>query len=681
MEFDFRKLIKSRKNMNILLIKPPIEEVMPVFSVNGRPVIAPIERFSTFASQPSGLLKISSYLKKAGHKTHLIDCTSESKSGKNSVYSKKLIGRRKCGNYSNEKVEEPVYLFGLGYDEFREELKNIKKPDLVMVTSSMTYHWIPVHKIIKICKEQFPEVPLVLGGIYATLCSEHAAKSGADQIFCRNITEADDCPADFSVLDYSPEYATIKTTRGCPNRCSYCAVHILEGNGFYFRNPESTFQEIVAKHEKYKIKHFIFWESNLLINANEHFEVILDKIIKRGLDIELVAPEGLQINLVTQKLADKMKMAGFIEIHLPLESTEKSMEKRFHRQLGAENLRSAINKFENAGFDRNQILIFILIGLHGQTLDSIISSLVTVWEEECVPRIMPFTPIPKTEEFENYKKVLQSSSYENLHPLLWPFANQAITVKDNKELLILNRITDPINYFKENSAETKVSRTIVRAIKKSPKIWDNYYKANFEEFTWNSNIPDEIVVDFFERFIKTNKDAGVLKILDVGCSSGKNSLFLKKNNLNAQGIDISSFAIKHLEKGLDNSKFYSGDFLIHDFDENFDIILDIGCLHMIDPADFKNYIKKVHSLLRRNGKYVLRVFAEKGYYNKKFFPQDSAITPKSSFLHFFDKKEIKNLFSDLFKPISFKETHWAISPDGNELVPGTYELIMEKKNV
>ena len=66
---------------------------------------------------------------------------------------------------------------------FREELSKINKPDIILVTSMLTYWYPGVFRAIWLIKEKFNDVPVVLGGIYATLCFEHAKKfSSADYI-------------------------------------------------------------------------------------------------------------------------------------------------------------------------------------------------------------------------------------------------------------------------------------------------------------------------------------------------------------------------------------------------------------------------------------------------------------------------------------------------------------------
>ena len=47
----------------------------------------------------------------------------------------------------------------------------------------MTYWYPGVAAAIRLARERFPGVPVILGGIYATLCPEHAQQhSGADRV-------------------------------------------------------------------------------------------------------------------------------------------------------------------------------------------------------------------------------------------------------------------------------------------------------------------------------------------------------------------------------------------------------------------------------------------------------------------------------------------------------------------
>jgi radical SAM superfamily enzyme YgiQ (UPF0313 family) len=62
-----------------------------------------------------------------------------------------------------------------------EKLSAMERPDVIGITSGMTYWYPGLFKTIQAVKSFFKGVPVILGGIYATLCHDHAIRfSGAD---------------------------------------------------------------------------------------------------------------------------------------------------------------------------------------------------------------------------------------------------------------------------------------------------------------------------------------------------------------------------------------------------------------------------------------------------------------------------------------------------------------------
>jgi len=262
--------VKSKK---ILLVKPPIYEIIPKMQFYFGNI--DVNRFFSYAMQPSALLRISTHLKSLGHEVFLIDCSAEIPKGEfNSVFNKTFVENRKCGNFENEKIKFPLYHCGMSFLDFEKEFKKYADVDEVWISCQMTYHWEAAHKIIEIIKKISKSVYVKLGGIYPTLCEEHARKSLADEVFVGEYLPANNLPVDLDILPYLPEYVILKSTRGCPNNCSYCAVHILEGRKMRFRSPRSIVEEMEECYNNYGIKRFIFWESNFLINLKNHFEKI-----------------------------------------------------------------------------------------------------------------------------------------------------------------------------------------------------------------------------------------------------------------------------------------------------------------------------------------------------------------------------------------------------------------------
>ena len=57
----------------------------------------------------------------------------------------------------------------------------MERPDVIGITSGMTYWYPGLFKTIQAVKSLFKGVPVIGGGVYATLCHDHAILfSGAD---------------------------------------------------------------------------------------------------------------------------------------------------------------------------------------------------------------------------------------------------------------------------------------------------------------------------------------------------------------------------------------------------------------------------------------------------------------------------------------------------------------------
>ena len=106
---------------------------------------------------------------------------------------KKPIRRKYgTGKFWKQTVPKPPQLssiprsysrYGIAPQVFIEELKKVQRPAAILVTSLMTYWYLGVFEAINLAKDIHPDVPIILGGIYTTLCPEHARNySHADLI-------------------------------------------------------------------------------------------------------------------------------------------------------------------------------------------------------------------------------------------------------------------------------------------------------------------------------------------------------------------------------------------------------------------------------------------------------------------------------------------------------------------
>jgi radical SAM superfamily enzyme YgiQ (UPF0313 family) len=397
--------IANGKGKRALLINPPIYDT----------------RYWDRWSQPYGLLKIAANLRQKGYQIELIDCLyTDSKSRRVKQFRKKI----QVGD-----VLMTIYHFGLSLAELRRRLNQLEYiPDQIYVTSIMTYWWESTKDVIEILKDIFPKSEVILGGIYPTLCPNHAAENTrADIVVVGEVKEASDLWTDLSFYPNPPDYAVITSSRGCPYDCAHCAQKQINGVEIRHRNPEDVVDEITDKCRRYGIKKFAFYEDNILIDCKEHFERIIDLILKKQQKLHLSAPEGFEVRLLYPELLKKMKAAGFQSIYLPLEvASFDDMMRLDQKNVHLDDFEKAVEFCRQAGYKpgiRQELNAFILYGVPNQPLDKLVEAI--LYAAHLVGNVTPmlYTPVPGSRLYKKYENyfIEKHLNLEDLNGKLFPF--------------------------------------------------------------------------------------------------------------------------------------------------------------------------------------------------------------------------------------------------------------------
>ncbi|MEX1301268.1 MAG: cobalamin B12-binding domain-containing protein, partial [Desulfotignum sp.] len=149
-----------------------------------------------FWLKPLGLLSLAGMLRQAGVRVSFIDCLDRFHPREPNPVKTAWDGRgpfRKTPVALRDmlppsagpfpRTRQIFSRYGILPDWFHNDLSSMDPPDLIFVTSLMTYWASGVTETISMIRSVFPDVPVVLGGKYATLCQDHAtAFSGADYV-------------------------------------------------------------------------------------------------------------------------------------------------------------------------------------------------------------------------------------------------------------------------------------------------------------------------------------------------------------------------------------------------------------------------------------------------------------------------------------------------------------------
>jgi radical SAM superfamily enzyme YgiQ (UPF0313 family) len=201
----------------------------------------------------------------------------------------------------------------------------------------------------------------------------------------------------FPAFDLYPQlsYVCLLTARGCPFTCPYCASRLLQPR-FRERSPENIFEEIRHWHQGYGVRDFAFYDDALLIHFEQRIGPVLERIIRKGWDLRFHAPNALQVREIDLPRARLLYRAGFKTLRLGVETTNWDRQQTWGGKVDPGSLQRAVRALMESGFSGEQIGVYLLAGLPGQTLKEIAGSIMEIKEMGLRPRLAEYSPIPGT---------------------------------------------------------------------------------------------------------------------------------------------------------------------------------------------------------------------------------------------------------------------------------------------
>lgn len=257
---------------------------------------------------PVGLLKISTYLKNRNIETTLIRLNND--------------------------------------DDFKDYILDFN-PNLVMITSVFTYWFKEVEEAVNYSKKILPDVPVIVGGILASLLPEVCEeKLDCDYVHKGVIECAEHLKPDYSLLENGGEdinFQIIHSSRGCERGCKFCGVNKIEPK---FQGFPSIENEIIRKN-------LVFYDNNLL--RNPHVEILLQELIKLRKEKKITRCESQsgfdgRVLRKNPELAKLLKEANFKDPKIAWDGPYRRKKKR----------KEEIDVLVNAGYDSKEIAVFML---------------------------------------------------------------------------------------------------------------------------------------------------------------------------------------------------------------------------------------------------------------------------------------------------------------------------------
>jgi hypothetical protein len=210
---------------------------------------------------------------------------------------------------------------GHEYQYIRGCVKPKFTPDKILMSCIFSYYSKKYEKTIDYYLKLFPNVKILVGGVFPTLSPEWFNKekwNGGNpffkmekrvDIYCGLNPDIEELPPKYNV-DISYEESDNKSiklekktivlysSRGCVNKCGYCAVPRLEGDMRSFKSISHILD--VARIEMPDAKSVVLYDNNF--TAHKYWNNICDELIEFGLPVDI---HGLHVDSFTPEMAKK----------------------------------------------------------------------------------------------------------------------------------------------------------------------------------------------------------------------------------------------------------------------------------------------------------------------------------------------------------------------------------------
>ena len=251
-------------------------------------------------------------------------------------------------------------------------------------------------ELLKKIRNRFPNIPIICGGVHATLLPEEIAPycdavviGDGEETFLEIIEKCDNGQSFYDVkgiayklnnkiiinenrllpdlnelpppawdllplnkhkmaLHFEPtkKVMPILSTRGCPFSCDFCSNWILSRKVVRFKDVEKVISEINELIFKYKVNTLLFRDEVFTLNRNRVIQ-LCEEIIENKLNIEWWCQT--RVGLIDDDLLKIMKSAGCVAISCGIESGSDVVLKDIGKKITIHQAKDTIAMIKNNG--------------------------------------------------------------------------------------------------------------------------------------------------------------------------------------------------------------------------------------------------------------------------------------------------------------------------------------------
>ncbi|MCU0858578.1 MAG: B12-binding domain-containing radical SAM protein [Pontiellaceae bacterium] len=149
-----------------------------------------------------------------------------------------------------------------------------------------------------------------------------------------------------------PEIACVRTSVGCPSRCSFCVVHFLANGKYLQREVEAVVEEIASLKQDY----VYFVDDETFINT-KRMQMIAEMLIGRGIKKKYISWARSDTICSHPELFELWKKAGLEFVYIGFESLKKENLSAYNKNATPEQNRKAREILRGLGLNIHAALM------------------------------------------------------------------------------------------------------------------------------------------------------------------------------------------------------------------------------------------------------------------------------------------------------------------------------------
>ncbi len=421
----------------------------------------------------------------------------------------------------------------VGYEEIRKRIEE-SNPDYVGI-SSFTCTSPDSIKVLELAKSINPDITTIIGGVHPTFMYEEMFSltdsidvivRGEGEITIAELLKTladneplsevrgiayrdgdkvaataerpfmpsfDAQPMAWDLLDWEDytyyiipgsRLASVCTSRGCEQECTFCSQQKYWNRTWRGRSPEDVVGEMEHLNKTYGVDVILFTD-DYPSPDRERWERMLDLLIKKEMGIKILMETRAQDIIRDRDILDKYKKAGIIHIYVGTESTAQECLDYIKKDLSIEESREALRLLREVGIVTETSMI---LGLPDETKESVTETLrlaISYNPDFC--HFLAIAPWPYSDIYDELKDSIEVTDYRKynlIDPIIKP---RAMTLEEIDHAIIHSYKTFYTKKFNEMLDEKDEFKKKYLMVSMKLMMTTSFIKKKMGSLTYGDN--------------------------------------------------------------------------------------------------------------------------------------------------------------------------------------------------